>query len=258
MLLAVDVGNTNIVMGLFADGRDEPAATMRVGTRRDATADEISLLVEHLARRTKGGSGKISRTCVASVVPQLTRTIGAYVAKELGHEPSVVSSELDLGLELAVDTPREVGADRIVNALAARESAGAPAVVVDLGTATNFDCVDARGRYVGGVIAPGVETSAEDLFRRAARLAKIDLTFPENVIGRNTRDCVRSGILFGAARMIDAMLDGIWRELGATGTAIATGGLAELVGPRCESIDRVDPGLTLRGLVLVDRILRGT
>ncbi|MGH2570045.1 MAG: type III pantothenate kinase, partial [bacterium] len=104
--------------------------------------------------------------------------------------------------------------------------------------------------------APGVETSAEDLFRRAARLAKIDLTFPDKVIGRNTRDCVRSGILFGAVRMIDAMLDGIWRELGATGTAIATGGLAELVGPRCESIDRIDPGLTLRGLVLVDRILR--
>ena len=129
-------------------------------------------------------------------------------------------------------------------------------MVVDLGTATNFDCVDAQGRYVGGIIVPGVETSAEDLFQRAARLTKVDFTFPDTVIGRNTRDCLRSGILNGATRMIDSLLDEIWNELGATGTAIATGGLAELIGSRCDSIDRIEPGLTLRGLVLVDRILR--
>ncbi len=256
MLLAVDVGNTNTVLGLFEDGREEPVVSARVGTRRDATADEISLVVEHLVRHVPGGPGVISRTCLASVVPRLTRTFGTYVNEELDHEASIVSAELDLGIELAVDAPHEVGPDRIVNALAAREAHGSPAVVVDLGTATNFDCVDAQGRYVGGIIVPGVETSAEDLFQRAARLTKVDFTFPDTVIGRNTRDCLRSGILNGATRMIDSLLDEIWNELGATGTAIATGGLAELIGSRCDSIDRIEPGLTLRGLVLVDRILR--
>jgi len=257
MLLVVDVGNTNTVMGLFEDGRDAPVATARVGTRRDATADEISLLVEHLTRKVDGGATAVSRTCLASVVPSLTRAFATYTKGELGHEPAVVSSGIDLGIELAVDTPSEVGPDRIVNALAARERWGGPAVVVDLGTATNFDCVDSRGRYVGGVIGPGVETSAEDLFRRAARLTKVDFTFPDHVIGRNTRDCLRSGILYGATRMIDALLEDVWRELGGSGTSVATGGLAELVGSRCRSIDHIEPGLTLHGLVLVDRILRG-
>lgn len=256
MLLAVDVGNTNTVLGLFEDGRDVPVAAARVGTRRDATSDEISLVVEHLVRDVPGRTGVISRTCLASVVPRITRTFGEYVTGQLRHEPVVVSAALDLGIELAVDVTDEVGPDRIVNALAVREIWGGPAVVVDLGTATNFDCVDARGRYVGGVIMPGVETSAEDLFHRAARLTKVDFTFPDSVIGRNTRDCLRSGILHGATRMIDALLGEIWRELGSTGTAVATGGLAGLIGSHCESIDRIEPDLTLRGLVLVDRIVR--
>ena len=251
------MGNTNVVMGLFEDGRDRPLTTVRVGTRRDATPDELSLVVEHLVRHVSGGTSVISRTCLSSVVPRLTRTFVSFVTDELDHEPSVVSAEMDLGIELAVDDPREVGADRIVNALAVREIVGSPAVVVDLGTATNFDCVDERGRYVGGVIVPGVETSAEDLFRRAARLSKVDLTFPEAVIGRNTRDCLRSGILFGATGLIDSIVDGIWRELGGVGKAVATGGLADLIAPRCESIERVEADLTLRGLLLVDRTLRG-
>jgi type III pantothenate kinase len=255
MLLTVDVGNTNTVLGAFDDaGRS--AATLRVGTRRDATVGEVSLVVAHLCRRIEGGEGALARTILCSVVPSLTRTFESYVRDELGHDPVVVSAELDLGIPVAVDDPREVGADRIINAIAAREAVGAPSIVVDLGTATNFDCVDAAGRYVGGVIAPGIETASDDLFRRAARLSKVDLAFPETVIGRNTRDCLRSGILNGAVGLIDALVNDIRGELGAEAPVIATGGLASLVGPRCRTVGRVDVGLTLSGLLLVDRYLR--
>jgi type III pantothenate kinase len=255
MLLAVDIGNTNVVLGLFDDAGN-PSGTLRVGTRRDATSGEISMAVAHLCRDLPGRERAIRRTVVCSVVPPLTRAFAAYVLAELGHEPAIVTAESDLGVPLAVDDPREVGADRIVNALAARTRFGFPAIVVDLGTATNFDVLDRDGRYVGGVIAPGVETSADDLFRRAARLTKVDFTFPERTIGRNTRDCLRAGILLGAAGMIDALVGLIRDELGARGTAVATGGLAPLIAPRCRSIDRVETGLTLEGLLIAEREIR--
>lgn len=255
MLLTADIGNTNTVLGTF-DDEGRPLATLRVGTRRDATGGEISLVVSHLCRRVPGGESSIHRTILCSVVPSLTRTFEAYVRDELGHAPVVVSAELDLGIPVAVDDPREVGADRIVNALAARELVGWPAIVVDLGTATNFDCLDGEGRYVGGVIAPGVETASEDLFRRAARLTKVDLAFPERVIGANTRDCLRSGILNGAVGMIDSLVRAIRDEMGAPAPAIATGGLAPLIGPRCATVDRIEVGLTLQGLLAADRYLR--
>jgi type III pantothenate kinase len=255
MLLAVDVGNTNVVMGLF-DEAGNSAGTLRVATRREATTGEIAMSVAHLCRHQVGQERAVTRTILCSVVPPLTRTFAMYVQNELGHAPGIVSAEIDLGVPVAVDDPREVGADRIANALAARTRFGWPTVVVDLGTATNFDVLDREGRYVGGVIAPGVETSAEDLFRRAARLTKVDFTFPDRVIGPNTRDCLRAGILFGAVGMIDALLARIWEELGARGTSVATGGLAPLIAPRCRLIDRVEPGLTLDGLLLADRVLR--
>jgi len=255
MLLTVDIGNTNVVLGLF-DDRGESQGDLRIGTRRDATLGEISIVVSHLCRRLDGGERAITRAILCSVVPPLTRTFSEFVRGELGHEPVVVSAEMDLGVPVAVDDPREVGADRIANAVAARDLVGAPAIVVDLGTATNFDVIDPEGRYVGGVIAPGVETSAEDLFRRAARLTKVDFVFPERIIGRNTRDCLRAGILDGAVGMIDALVDRIREEIGASGTTIATGGLAPLIGPRCRTVDRIEVGLTLRGLLVIDRRLR--
>ncbi|HMB69218.1 MAG TPA: type III pantothenate kinase [bacterium] len=255
MLLTADVGNTNTVLGTF-DDEGRALASLRIGTRRDATVGEISLAVSHLCRRLPGGESGIRRTILCSVVPSLTGTFEAYVREELGHEPAVVTAELELGIEVAVDDPREVGADRIVNAIAARELVGHPAIVVDLGTATNFDCLDPRGRYVGGVIAPGVETASDDLFRRAARLSKVDLAFPERIIGSNTRDCLRSGILNGAVGMIDALVTAIRGEMGAEAPAIATGGLAPLIGPRCSTVDRIEVGLTLQGLLAVDRHLR--
>lgn len=255
MLLTVDIGNTNSVLGTFRDD-GTALASLRIGTRRDATVGEVSLVVSHLCRKLPGGESGIVRTILCSVVPSLTRTFEMYVQEELGHSPAVVSAEVDLGIPVAVDDAREVGADRIVNAIAARDLVGAPAIVVDLGTATNFDCVDPEGQYVGGVIAPGVETASEDLFRRAARLTKVDLTFPEHAIGRNTRDCLRSGILNGAVGMIDSLVREVRRELGADAPVLATGGLAPLIGPRCETVDQVEVGLTLQGLLSVDRYLR--
>jgi type III pantothenate kinase len=257
MLLTVDIGNTNVVLGLFDDS-GKSRGDLRIGTRRDSTAGEISMVVSHLCRRLEGGERAVSRTILCSVVPPLTRTFSDYVRAELGHEPVIVSAEMDLGVPVAVDDPREVGADRIANAVAARDLVGAPAIVVDLGTATNFDVIDPEGRYVGGVIAPGVETSAEDLFRRAARLTKVDFVFPERVIGRNTRDCLRAGILDGAVGMIDSLVARIRGEIGAPATTIATGGLAPLIGPRCSTIDRIEVGLTLRGLLAIDRLLHAS
>ncbi|HMB71198.1 MAG TPA: type III pantothenate kinase [bacterium] len=255
MLLTADIGNTNMVLGTFDDA-GTPLASVRVGTRRDATADEIAMTVAHLCRRTPEREMGIRRTVLCSVVPSLTRTFAAYVERELGHVATVVSAELDLGIAVAVDDPREVGADRITNAIAARDLVGVPAIVVDLGTATNFDVLDPAGRYVGGVIAPGIETASDDLFRRAARLSKVDLSFPRSVIGSNTADCLRSGILNGAVGLIDTLVDAIRGELGQPATSIATGGLAPLIGPRCRTVDRVDVGLTLSGLLSIDRTLR--
>ncbi len=270
MLLTVDIGNTNVVMGLFvevpapspasaasaasaAPAAPEPLATVRVTTRRETTADEVSMVVRHLAARAGVDPGRIHRTTLCSVVPSLAGAVESFARDELGHEPFVVRATEDLGIPIVVDDPREVGPDRIVNALAAREILGAPAIVVDLGTATTFDCLDANGCYVGGVIAPGVETSAEELFRRAARLSKVDFTFPSRMLGTNTRDCLRSGSMFGTVGMIDALVSGLWDDLGVKGTVAATGGLAPRIGPRCRTIDRVDVDLTLKGLVAVDR-----
>lgn len=254
MLLAIDAGNTNVVLGIFEGERS--VATMRVATRRDATADEVSLVVEHLARDLPGGAAAISRTVVCSVVPSLTRAFEEYAKGERGHDALVVDGSLDVGVPVLLDDPRELGADRLVNALAAKHDFGAPVVVVDLGTATTFDCVNEAGAYVGGIIVPGMETSAEELFRRAARLSKVDLTFPPNAIGRNTRDALRSGLLRGTAAMIDALVGQIWDEMGGRGRTIATGGLSPLLAPHCRKIDGVDVNLTLRGLLLVDRIVR--
>ncbi|GJM44586.1 MAG: type III pantothenate kinase [Gemmatimonadota bacterium] len=255
MLLTADIGNTNVVLGVF-DDEGTPRGRVRVGTRRDATADEIAMTVAHLCREIAGQEKCIRRTILCSVVPSLTRTFAAFVEDQLAHSPTIISAELDLGIPVAVDDPREVGADRITNAIAARNLVGVPAIVVDLGTATNFDVLDPAGRYVGGVIAPGIETASEDLFRRAARLTKVDLSFPDSVVGSNTADCLRSGILNGAVGMIDTLVEAIWKELGQKGTVIATGGLAPLIGPRCRTIDSVDVGLTLNGLLAIDRHLR--
>jgi type III pantothenate kinase len=188
---------------------------------------------------------------VASVVPVLTAAYEELAERATGRPPLVVGPGVRTGMAISYDNPHEVGADRIVNAVAVVERYGAPAIVVDFGTATTFDVVDASGAYLGGAIAPGVETSAEALFRRAARLSAVDLEPPARVIGRTTRESVQAGLLLGEAAMVDGLVRRIWTELGEECVVVATGGLAETMAPLCETVGEVDADLTLRGLALI-------
>jgi type III pantothenate kinase len=244
MLLAVDVGNTQTVLGLFR-GR-ELVDHWRLATERSSTADELGVLLAGLL-----DFDGVDGICLASTVPVLVREWEALAAKWAHASLLVVGPGVKTGLTIRYDDPREVGADRIVNSVAARERYGAPVIVVDFGTSTNFDVVSAEGEYVGGVIAPGIEISMDALFARAARLVNVDYSPPQSVIGKTTVAGLQSGMVYGFAGQVDGIVGRIRGELGADAPAIATGGLAELVTPHSETIERVDPFLTLEGLRLV-------
>jgi type III pantothenate kinase len=220
------------------------------------TADELLPLLESLLRpyATQIGAGR--RVAIASVVPALTGAYEEYARRHLGAKPVVVTASLPHGLKLDVTDPSSVGADRIADAVAVATLYELPAIVVDLGTATTFDVVMPGPRYVGGVIAPGVLTSAEELFRRGARLAKVELNLPPRVVGRTTEHSIQSGVLYGAAGQIDGIVGRIRREMGIRGTVVATGGLAGVLAPICRTLSRVEPGLTLHGLRLIDERVR--
>jgi type III pantothenate kinase len=242
-LLAIDVGNTQTALGLFEDG--ELAAHRRLATEPARTGDELGALLRSLVDLT--GLDGIS---LASSVPQLVR---AYeeVAEALATAILVLGPGTRTGIPIRYDDPREVGPDRIANAVAARERYGAPSIVVDFGTSTNFDIVSAEGEYVGGVLAPGVEISMDALFARAARLFKVDFVEPPSVIGKTTSAGLQSGLVYGFGGQVDAIVDRVRQELGADAPAIATGGLADLIAPHSRTIEKVDPYLTLEGLRLV-------
>jgi type III pantothenate kinase len=254
-LLAIDIGNTHVVIGVME--KEEVHALYRLTSMVGRTSDELiplldSLLKEHLARIGRG-----RRVVIASVVPTLTGAYEGYARREFGVRPLLVSADLPLGVRIGVPDPNSVGADRIANAVSAAARYRLPAVVVDLGSATNFDVVLKGPRYVGGVIAPGVVTSAEELFRRGARLAKVELRLPRRVVGRTTEECLQSGILYGAAGQIDGILDRIKKELAPSRpTIIGTGGFAEIVAPLCRNLSRVDPALTIHGLRILDERVR--
>ncbi|MCX8007854.1 MAG: type III pantothenate kinase [Coriobacteriia bacterium] len=249
MILCIDVGNTQTVLGLFEG--DELGGHWRIATDASMTADEIRVKVAGLLELEGVSFGQIERVVLSSVVPALSEQYETMAERATGLRALVVGPGIKTGMPIRYDDPREVGADRIVNAVAAIEAYGAPVIVVDFGTATTFDVVDASGAYVGGAIAPGVETSADALFSRAARLAKVDLEAPPRVIGRNTTESVQAGLLLGEAAMVDGLVRRIRAELGATARAVATGGLAGRMAPLCETIDAVDPDLTLRGLLIL-------
>lgn len=250
MLLALDLGNTNLTAGVFQGG--EIVLRARLSTRRDRTADEWGLLLSQLLRDRRIATGDIDASIVCSVVPQATGALRDGCAEYLGITPRVVSSDLDPGLEIAYDHPEEVGADRIVNAIGALERFNPPVVVVDFGTATTFDAVDARGRYLGGAIAPGIQVSMEALFQHAALLHRVRLVAPARAIGRSTEESLQSGIVLGAAGQVDALVRRMQAELG-NAEVIATGGLAELVAPYTQTVRTVDRDLTLRGLLAIHR-----
>lgn len=252
-VVLVDVGNTNVVFGVLVDG--ELIASLRLSTARDRTADEMAAVLMPLLAHHGLQPLATTRVLVASVVPPINSNLEQLADRYFKAPIRFVTADLDIGLTLHFDNPAEVGADRIVNALAARERYGAPVVVVDFGTATTFDVVDSAGCYIGGVITPGVAISAEALFARASRLYRVDIRRPEEVIGTDTASAMQSGIYFGYVGQVDGILRRLHTTLPGLRRVVATGGLAPLIAEGTEGIDEVDPLLTLDGLRLIDRLL---
>ena len=249
MLLVVDVGNTQTHLGAFRG--DELVHDWRFATVRDSTADELGARLRSLLELRELSFGDLDASILSSTVPQLRPEWTAMVERYLGHEMLVVGPGLKTGMPIRMDNPREVGADRLVNAVAAYDRVAGPCVVVDFGTAITYDIVGAAGEYVGGIIAPGVEISMEALTSRAAAIPKIDLAPPRALIGKSTLEAIRSGVIYGFAAQVDGVMGRLREELGDETAAIATGGLADAIVPFCELIDEVDPMLTLTGLRLI-------
>jgi type III pantothenate kinase len=256
LLLTIDAGNTNTVFGVH-DGK-ELRAHWRLTTRREQTADEYGVLVRNLFAGSGVEPGHIQGVALASVVPPLTPVLIELAREYLGQDPLVVEPGVKTGLPILYEPPGDVGADRIVNGVAALAAYGAPVVVVDFGTATTFDVITARGEYAGGVICPGVGISADALFQRAARLPRVDVRNPGRVIGRSTVASIQSGLYFGYAAMVEGIIARIRAELGEPVRVVATGGLASTLAADVPSIEAVDPVLTLTGLRLIWERNRGT
>ncbi len=252
MLLAIDVGNTHIVIGLYESAASsELIDHWRISTNADRTSDEHALMVQDfLAFHGSTMRSAITGIVVSSVVPRVTMSLREMTRKYFGFEAVVVGPGVKTGMPIHTDNPKEVGADRIVNSVAAFTRWGGPAVVIDFGTATTFDAVSAKGEYLGGAIAPGIEISLEALISRAAALRRVELVEPRNVIGKNTVESIQSGVIFGYAGLVDGLCRRMERELGDC-VVVATGGLSSLIAPYCDSIHHIEPWLTLDGLRLI-------
>ena len=244
MLLGIDVGNTQTVFGLFDGG--ELTEHWRVATEAQRTGDEIGALITRFL-----DLDRVNGICLSSTVPPLIREYEAFAKRYARVELLVVGPGVRTGIPIRYDDPREVGPDRIANSVAAKDRCGAPCIVVDFGTSTNFDIVSPAGEYVGGVLAPGVEISMEALFSRAARLVQVDFSEPPAVIGKTTATGLQSGLVYGFAGLVDGIVGRIRGELGAGAPVVATGGLADLIALHSMTIERVDPWLTLDGLRLI-------
>jgi len=249
LLLVLDIGNTNIVVGVYR--RQKLISHWRLSSNRSLTADDGFLLLQQILSGKEIRLSQVQGAVICSVVPSLTLAFERMVQERLGFHPLVVTASADSGLQIQYSDPQQLGADRIANAVAAFHHWGGPTVVVDLGTATTFDVIGERGEYLGGAIAPGVETSAEELFKRAARLPRVELRRPDRVVGRTTEDSVRAGVFWGAIGQIDEVVRRIARELGQKPKVVATGGWARLVSPDSQTIQECDPLLTLEGLHLL-------
>ncbi len=256
MLLAIDVGNTNIVLGVFDhDGR--LTESWRLATLRERTSDEVGILVTHLFARSAIPLNRVSGIILSSVVPPLTRTMEEMAERYFGRSPLTVDPATNTGMPVLYSPASDVGADRVVNGVAAYEVYGRPSrrpvIVVDFGTATTFDAISAAGEYIGGVICPGIGISADALFQRAARLPRVDVRKPPAVIGRTTVTSMQSGLFFGYVSMVDGIVGRMRGELdgGAGAACIATGGMADIIAAETKAIERVLPDLTLEGLRII-------
>jgi type III pantothenate kinase len=249
VLLAIDVGNTQSHLGIF-DG-DDLAEHWRFATEAQETADELAVRVSTLLALRGMRPGQVEGSVVSSVVPQLTPEYAGMCERYLDGGCLIVGPGVKTGMPIRLDNPRELGPDRLVNAVAAHARFGGPCIVVDFGTANTFDVVSAEGEYLGGIIALGVEISLEALTERAARLPKVELEEPRSLIGKSTIDAIRSGVIYGVAAQVDGIVHRLWAELGDEAPAIATGGLAEHIVPHTETIDEIDDLLTLTGLRLI-------
>ncbi|MCB1538425.1 MAG: type III pantothenate kinase [Rhodospirillales bacterium] len=252
MLLAIDAGNTNTVCALIAPGAENPAALWRIRTEAARTADEYAAWMLPLAQAAGLDLRSVDGVIVASVVPEANFALRRFCETYIGISPAFVGEAgVEAGIPVHLPRPEEVGADRLVNALAARAKYRLPCVIIDFGTATTFDVVDAGGAYVGGVIAPGVNLSLDALHRAAAKLPRIAVARPDRVIGTDTVSAMRSGVYWGYVGMMEGVLSRITTELGTTPSVVATGGLAPLFAGALKGIDAVDDALTLRGLEII-------
>ncbi|MGO4182934.1 type III pantothenate kinase [Paenibacillus sp. MCAF9] len=249
MILVIDVGNTNIVLGIYKG--KELLHHWRLSTNRSATVDEYGINIHNLFHYAGVKLEQMEGVIISSVVPPLMRTLEQLCLKYLRKVPLIVGPGVKTGLNIRYENPREVGADRIVNSVAGIVKYGSPLIVVDFGTATTFDYIDEGGNYLGGAIVPGIGISTEALYQRAAKLPRIELVKPKSVIGRNPVTSMQAGIIFGYAGQVDGIVKRIRTEFGVTPRVIATGGLAELIAAESETIEEVDPLLTLEGLRII-------
>lgn len=256
MLFTIDVGNTNIVLGIY-DG-DELKFSYRMATDRTRSSDEIGFFFLQLLANSGVSPEEIEDAVISSVVPPIMHSLENAVRKYFKKEPIIISSATALPMQIKIDNPRELGADRIVNAIAAYELYGGPAVVIDFGTATTFCCIDENGDYLGGAIYPGLKISVDALVERTAKLPRIEISKPDNVIGKNTVQSMQSGVVYGYVGMVDYIVNKMATEIGATKiNVIATGGLSSLISKESKTITHINRDLTLSGLkIIYDKYLK--
>ncbi len=250
MLLAVDLGNTETTIGVFDD--DALIQTWRMATQPNRSGDELALLIHSFLRLGKlPRDADISGVAVSSVVPRATRAMREMIPEYFDVEPVIVEPGIKTGMPILIDNPKEVGADRICNSVAAFERHGGPVIAIDLGTGTTFDAVSENGEYLGGAIAPGLAIAANALVSQTAQLRLVEFTRPARLIGKSTAEAIQSGLVIGYSCLIEGMLDLFRKELGGNAKSVLTGGLADVMAPNVDGIDEVDPWLVLKGLHLI-------
>jgi type III pantothenate kinase len=257
MLLVIDVGNTNIVLGIYKN--DQLIRNWRIRTERNTTEDEFNMIATHLFSESGVKPEDIQTTIIASVVPPVVTILDSFCRKYLKHAPRWVDPKSCPVMPILYNNPSEVGADRIVNSVAAFYKYRTGLIVIDFGTATTFDCISSQGEYLGGAISPGIMISAEALFQKASKLPRVEIfTPPEKVIGKDTGASMQSGIIYGYAGLVEGMVRRISLEMEAPPKVIATGGLAPLMAGVCNAIESVEPNLTLEGLRIIYEMIKDT